>query len=345
MPFVFLTKPNDEMFNFTSLPNNFTLNDFRNACSKVGDLINYRILIGDKQLCLENENIFNRQKNLINDGAEILLLPRAPGGTFIEICLLKEIILEELKTELIKLNRPMKQCSICTCEELCIPIHCINVCIDCFPNYLQETNFRLRCIQEKEDEELKRLLQYRRAPKTYPCGEEIDYRVLFKTTDFIDKWSVLCDVMELITNIDCQICYCGALLFNKTMYSKQQCTNCYRWLCFFCNKNWDDRSMVNKLYTCENTDCEYQRRLNYELVPLEGSGKTMIPNRRCCPKCFNVGGYGEKCKYHCCPHCKHKFCFICLKPEQECQPSFQRMNSEQCTLANQNYSMFPRVCD
>lgn len=345
MVFIRLKKPNDRMDDFIVLPHNFNLNDFRNACHKVGDLINYRLLIEDKQLCLDNENIFNRQKNLITNGVEILLLPRAPGGTFIEISLLKEILLEELKIELNKLNRIMKECSICTCEELCVQIHCISVCVDCFPNYLQETNFRLRCIQEKEDEELRRLLHFQKAPKTHPCGEEIDYRVLFKTTEFIDKWSVLCDVMQLITNIDCQICYCGALLFNMTMYSKQQCTNCRRWLCFFCNKNWNDYSMMNKKYTCENIDCEYQRRLIYELVPLGGSDRAMIPNRRCCPKCFNVGGYGEKCQYHCCPHCKHRFCFICLRPEDECKIGFRSANPSKCELAEQNYLMFPRVCD
>ncbi|CAF4990510.1 unnamed protein product, partial [Rotaria sp. Silwood1] len=28
----------------------------------------------------------------------------------------------------------------------------------------------------------------------------------------------------------------------------------------------------------------------------------MVPDRRCCPKCFIVGGYSAQCKYHRCPH-------------------------------------------
>lgn len=347
MLFITFATPNDEKIYRSILPNNFTLGILRSSLPALGDLINYRLVVGDKQLCLDNENIFNRQKHLIQDNVRILLLPRAPGGTFIELSLLKEMLLEELKTELPKLNRETKVCEFCQCEELCAVIHCINVCIDCFPNYLQDTNFKLRCTHEEIDRELMWVPSYRKAPKTHPCGIEIDYRTLFKSEDFINKWSVLCDVIEMVANIDCQICYCGALLFNMTMYSKQQCSNCRRWLCFFCNRNWNEASMVNTMYTCTDVDCEYQRRLVFDLVPLEGTNDDniiMIPDRRCCPKCFIVGGYGEKCKYHCCPHCKHKFCFICLETENDCKMKYHSSHSHQCTsVKKQTYSMFPRI--
>ncbi|CAF3865093.1 unnamed protein product, partial [Rotaria sp. Silwood1] len=98
--------------------------------------------------------------------------------------------------------------------------------------------------------------------------------------------------MELVKNIDCQICHCGALLFNMTMYSKQQCSNCQRWLCFFCNRNWNDEIMINGKYTCQDDDCEYQRRLKFELVNLERNKELKVPDRRCCPNCFIIGGYG-----------------------------------------------------
>ena len=340
------------------LPSNFNLSNFRSVVPEKGDLIGYRLIIQDKQLCLDNENIFNRQKHLIVRGARILLLPRAPGGSFIEITLLKELLVEDLKNEVPKLDRVKRECDFCRCEELCAVIHCTSVCSDCFANYLDDSNFELRCTKHIPNFGLDQLRlrlvgrysdneiqsHYPGAFKGHPCGKLIDYRAFFKTTDFIDRWSVLCDVMDMIKNIDCQICYCGALLLNMTMYSKQQCSNCHRWLCFFCNRTWNDELMENKRYTCSDDDCEYQRRLVFELVPLEHNKAIMVPDRRCCPKCYIVGGYGAQCKYHSCPHCKHQFCFICLETENDCKAIYKSRHNHQCTsVKNQDYSMFPRM--
>ncbi|CAF3378315.1 unnamed protein product [Rotaria socialis] len=353
------------------LNDNFTLTDIRNAVPELGDLIQFRLLIDDDQLCLEKESIFNRQKPLILQNPRITLLRRAPGGTFIEISLLKQILLEDLKEEFKKLDLTTSECYFCKCPELCATIHHTNICVDCFPNYLHDTNFQLRCMREVSpfhrysmifrgannitiscsptDEEKLGLdfqdivLSNRRSDKNL-CTRIIDYQTFFKSSQFIDKWSILCEITDLIKNIDCQICYCGALLFNMTMFAKQQCTSCQRWLCFFCNRNWNDQCMKNGRFTCTDDDCEYQRRLSFDLVPLQRNKALMVPDRRCCPNCFIVGGYGIQCKYHGCPHCKHQFCFICLETEEDCKRIYKVDCDHQCApIKKQNYSMFPCI--
>ena len=113
----------------------------------MANLSKYRLLIKDQVLCLDNETIFNRQKHLIHSYIQILVLNQAAGGTFIEISLLKEIILEALKNEWTKIDREIAICDFCMCPEICATIHRTFICIDCFPNYLKQTNFELRCIK------------------------------------------------------------------------------------------------------------------------------------------------------------------------------------------------------
>jgi hypothetical protein len=362
---------NDSKSYSVELNDNFTLTDIRNAVPALGDLIQFRLLIDDVQLCLEKEAIFNRQKQLISGDPHITLLRRAPGGTFIEISLLKQIILEELKEEFKSLDLTSCKCDFCQCPESCATIHHTNICIDCFPNYLQDTNFQLRCMRQismscirsmlfrrtndatmscsPEDEnklwsDFEDIILSDRTVKKNLCSRVIDYQTFFKSPQFIDRWTILCDVTDLIKNIDCQICYCGALLFNMTMYAKQQCTSCQRWFCFFCNRNWNDECMKNAKFTCTDDDCEYQRRLSFDLVPLERNKELMVPDRRCCPNCFIVGGYGVQCKYHGCPHCKHQFCFICLETENDCKRIYKVDCDHQCApVKKQSYSMFPRI--
>jgi hypothetical protein len=175
------------------------------------------------------------------------------------------------------------------------------------------------------------------------CEFIADYRTFFKTADFIDRWSILCDIRDLLKNIDCQICYCGALLFNMTMSAKQQCSNCQRWLCFFCNQTWNDATMKDIMYTCTD-ECEYQRRIQYDLVPLFNAPTIMVPDRRCCPNCFLAGGYAHACKYHSCPFCRYQFCFICLETDADCKEKYNSSAYAQCTtVKKQDYSMFPRI--
>ncbi|CAF0955888.1 unnamed protein product [Didymodactylos carnosus] len=317
-----------------SLIHSFTLDHFRNSVPVLGDLGKYRLLIDDTQLCLDNENIFNTQKRLLYNGVKVTLLDRTYNGTLIEKTLLKEIVLEDLKTELPKLTKVTAVCMFCMCQEQCSIIHCTHVCADCFNNYLEQTDMQLKCLKESRNP----------ADEKRICNTVVEYKTFFKTPEFIDKWSILCDVEDMIKNIDCQICYCGALLFNMTLYSKQQCSNCTRWLCFFCNRNWDAAKMNDVQYTCEDVDCTYERKLAYELVPLVNNPNVLIPNRRCCPKCFRIGAFDNRCKYHCCPNCSHEFCFICLLTKDQCESIFKSDCYSQCTsIETQHYSMFPKI--
>jgi hypothetical protein len=357
----------------TLLPKEFTLSDFIQAEPALGDLTKFRLLINEQILCLDNEAIFNRQKHLFSTSAQITVLNQAAGGTFIEISLLKEMLLEDLKSEWTKIDCTIAICDFCMCIEMCATIHRTRVCLDCFPNYLKETNFELRCTRQIVDRddlyrishrtsssgndlvlcklnlsfELNNPPQKSDTPRDQAakfCESTVDYRKFFKTTEFIDRWSVLCDITDLLKNIDCQICYCGALLFNMTMSAKQQCSNCQRWFCFFCNRTWNDQAMKDLIYTCTD-ECEYQRRIQYDLIPLaHAAPQIMVPDRRCCPNCFLPGGYGAACKYHSCPYCRHQFCFICLETEADCKKKYNSSAYKECTaVRKQNYSMFPRI--
>lgn len=355
------------------LPDNFTRLDLIQAVPTLGDLTEYRLLIKDQALYLDDDAIFNRQKHLIDDFTDIILLNPASRGTFIEISLLKEIILEDLKNEWKKIDLSLKTCDICMCLEMCATIHHTYICLDCFPNYLKETNFELRCTRQIIDRDDRYRFSHRassdndlvvckpRSPSELNpqaqkpgkmkyqivkfCEATTDYRVFFKTPEFIDRWSILCDVTDLLKNIDCQICHCGTVLINMTLSAKQQCSNCYRWLCFFCNRTWNDETMKNHQYTCTD-DCEYQRRLEYELVPLYNDPEIMVPDRRCCPKCFIVGGYANACKYHSCPYCRYQFCFICLKTDENCKSRNGDDPYGPCTaVKKQDYSIFPCIDD
>ncbi|CAF1138353.1 unnamed protein product [Adineta steineri] len=127
------------------------------------------------------------------------------------------------------------------------------------------------------------------------------------------------------------------------MSAKQQCSSCQRWLCFFCNRTWNDQTMKDLMYTC-TSECEYQRRIQYDLVPLLHAPTIMVPDRRCCPNCFLSGGYGTACKYHSCPYCRHQFCFICLETEADCKEKYKSSAYAKCIdVQKQNYSMFPRI--
>ncbi|CAF1080867.1 unnamed protein product [Adineta ricciae] len=368
--FTFKTSKDGEIFAF--LPDDFTRSDLIGALPALGDLTKYRLVVNDQVLCLNNEAIFNRQKHLILDGATIILLNQATGGTFIEISLLKEMLLEDLKSEWPKIDHTLSICDFCLCLELCGTIHGTKVCLDCFPNYLKETNFELRCKKQIVDRNDLYRVSHRTSSsgtdlvlckltpssdllsaanaKDKPrdqaavfCEASVDYQKFFKTPEFIDRWSVLCDMTDLLKNIDCQICYCGAFLVNMTLHAKQQCSNCQRWLCFFCNRTWDNQTMKDLRYTCTN-ECQYERRIEYELVPLLNAPEIMVPDRRCCPNCFLAGGYGTACKYHSCPYCRHQFCFMCLETEADCKTKHKSGPYRACTaVKKQDFSIFPRL--
>jgi len=147
-----------------------------------------------------------------------------------------------------------------------------------------------------------------------------------------------------LKNMDFHLCKCGSLALNETMCSRQQCQSCKRLMCFFCNVDWDDKTMHNGKFTCK-VNCTWKTRLTFQSIPWKGS---TIPNRRCCPKCGLCGVFGNDCKYHTC-ECSYEFCFICLASKEECKRAHHRKQSmpmyERCAADEkiQNYRVFPRM--
>jgi hypothetical protein len=144
---------------------------------------------------------------------------------------------------------------------------------------------------------------------------------------------------------------CGKFFINTTMYARQQCPYCKRWMCFFCNFDWDSATMSNQQYTCSPT-CTYQQYLIFELTEMAGHPDVKLPSARCCPKCSTHGFYGDKCRMHKCNRCSRDrdgpgywFCFFCLKTDTECRrihPSI--VDFAKCgEPVVQTYQVFPRI--
>eukprot|EP01133_Synstelium_polycarpum_P014914 gene14914-17635_t len=152
--------------------------------------------------------------------------------------------------------------------------------------------------------------------------------------------------LELMRNINCQICRCGCFSINETLYANQKCPLCSRDYCFFCNRDWQSGSMKNNKYYC-SVGCNYKTIISYELVPLAYDDSIKLPNRRCCPSCLTPGAYDSKCKYHTCsnPKCNKKtFCFICLLDQAECQAKYKSNYAHKCTeIVEQKYTDFPHL--
>ncbi|CAF0873101.1 unnamed protein product [Adineta steineri] len=83
----------------------------------------------------------------------------------------------------------------------------------------------------------------------------------------------------------------------------------------------------------------------FEMVNIHPSYATgpvkSLPNRRCCPKCFQVGAYGNKCQMHTCLNCNTIFCFICLREPAVCTSDIQHC----MPVRIQDYSIFPKSTD
>ncbi|CAF0789747.1 unnamed protein product [Adineta steineri] len=177
------------------------------------------------------------------------------------------------------------------------------------------------------------------------CKQVLTPEKFFKTPQFIQSVVELHEPTLMARYIDFQICTCGAFSINSTMFAKQKCDNCKRWFCFFCNSDWDEeeRKMCNEKYTCK-VNCFWETKISYQLVTLAFNESMQVPNRRCCPKCFECGSYDEQCKYHKCK-CGHTFCFICLKSEEDCRRDFNSTYNQLCgDVAQQSYTIFPRLC-
>ncbi|CAF1325259.1 unnamed protein product [Didymodactylos carnosus] len=239
----------------------------------------------------------------------------------------KQTILNELQEEVMNIQLPERttECMICLQDVSCIRIHCsVSICLECFPRYFVNYDYQLKCLI---------------------CGKFDEYENVFPTQAFIKSLYQLDSTSEMMKNIDFQICTCGSYAINETMYSKQQCSSCKRWLCFFCDSDWDEsKGMKNQLYTCTQ-NCLYETKLLYKLVPLSMNLEVQVSNRRCCPKCYYTGDYEVgKCKYHSCK-CGHQFCFICLETEEDCKTKYKSAYNRPCAaIKKQEYTHFPRIC-
>ncbi|CAF2369033.1 unnamed protein product [Rotaria sp. Silwood2] len=249
------------------------------------------------------------------------------GSGLVDIDSHKATILVDLQDELRKIptQQTNSECMICTEEKMCIKFCCSSIiCKECFPNYFANYDYKIICLT---------------------CNKTVSPDKVFVTPQFIQSLVQLDETTLMARNIDFQICTCGALSINSTMYAKQKCNNCQRWLCFFCNSDWDEtvKKMRNEKYTCK-VNCFWETKITYQLVSLAYNTAMKVANRRCYPKCFECGSYDSKYKYHVCK-CGHKFCFICLKTEEECKRDFKSAYNQPCgAVAQQTFHIFPRLC-
>lgn len=308
------------------LPNDFSIDHFKKLVAEKIDtaaIEHYRFVANNKDLCLEDEAEFSKRKHLIKNGVTIFLLRRMHGGGNVEVAVLVDIINQELPGELPKLSKTSAECVVCLDDKQCLKLCCTTICLTCFPSYFKSKDLQLTCMV---------------------CQRSTPFTSFFVSPDFIRSLESLTTIRQLLKHIDCQICQCGMLAVNETMYAQQTCQQCRRIFCFFCNKDWNHgpERRQNACYTC-HVNCDYETKLNFDLVPYVQNKNISIPNSRCCPKCFNVGGYDGKCKYHECVVCQHTFCFLCLLPKSECSTTFDSIKKQCAEARRQDFSIFPRI--
>lgn len=281
----------------------------------------YRFVVNGIDLNVQDKVEFEKNKHLIKQQTTIYFLQRCRGGTSVDKTTLEEIIRVALPSEMEKIPKVTAQCQGHFDTTQCISLCCFKYCSDCFIRCFKAQSFQLACIK---------------------CKKNIPYKQFFKSEDFIQTLESLSFISNFPTYIDCQICRCKNLLYNETMYSRQYCEYCKRWLCFFCNSDWNNSAMKNDQYTCHN-DCVYELMITQTFIPMYNQQKELIPNKRICPKCFMDGGYGNGCQYNQCPHCQHWFCYRCLEPEETCKDNCSKL-AKRCTqMKPQTYSTFPRL--
>ncbi|CAF0841199.1 unnamed protein product [Adineta steineri] len=289
---------------------------------------NYRLMTGGQELILNDEKKFNEQKPLIEKSPRIYVLQRMKGGCItgdmVDIDTHKEIILKDLKDELQKIPTDLKSgvCLICMDQKPCYVQCHMTMCIECFADNFKHYHFKLKCSE---------------------CNKTRPYELFFKSPEFISSLYQLDETAPMARNIDFQICLCGSMAINETMYSHQQCQECKRFLCFFCNEDWDGQKMKNQKYTC-GYNCKWENYITYTLQPTAYNKKLLIPTHRICPKCKVCGAKDDACKYHECALCKHWFCFICLESKDDCVKKHKSEYNRPCVaIKKQDYSVFPRL--
>ncbi|KAF9173151.1 hypothetical protein BGX21_010058 [Mortierella sp. AD011] len=326
---VFFRRPNGGT-ETKQLEEGFTLDSFIKTAGDVlgssnrADIIGWRYTVGAKPLDVKNEGAFEDCKKFITKDCNILILGRLLGGyTFPEA--LHDIAEQGLEDELDKVATHYAQCVVCLDDEKdCIKVCCVWMCREAFKSWIRDKQFRMSCAL---------------------CAKPIVPKDVFKTPEFIATLQVLEDEREVLKNIDCQLCLkCDALMHNETMYARQVCFSCDRAFCFFCNREWDTKTMTNQKNTC-GYGCIYETMISFQLIDFHYNSDVKIPSQRTCPKCFNFGAYDRKCKYHTCTACKFTFCFLCLEEQKVCEKKYESSYDHVCVKApiRQTYAMFPHL--
>ena len=303
------------------------LAEFRAVAERLfGSIENVRFLVKGQQINTDDASKFLEKKDLFREKCVIQLVQRMKGGYPPLHELLKQIHSAVPNTFKANANNGKAKCVACLDTKSCLQFNCPScnhvhiLCTDCAVQYFTLNELSLKC---------------------FSCQKVVDYhRIFANSASFVQMLDELQEMHDTVKNLDCQICLCGELQVNATLYSKQSCDNCKRTYCFFCNNQWDDQHMKNDQYTC-HYNCQYENAITFELVDLRGNSSVKVPNRRTCTKCRALGSYGDACQMHTCLMCKHQFCFICLRDQPICNYN----SDKKCTLAYQNYSIFPKSTD
>ncbi|KAI7818511.1 hypothetical protein BC939DRAFT_462706 [Gamsiella multidivaricata] len=326
---VFFRTPNGRLV-ARQLLDTLTLDDFIKTAGDVlgttirDEILSWRYTVGSKPLDVKNAKEFDKCKQHIIKECNIFVLGRLLGGsTFPDT--LQTIVEQQLEDELDKVATHSSECSICLDTDTdCLKACCVWMCSEDFKSWILDKQFKTSCIL---------------------CSKVIMLKDIFKSPEYIATVQALEDEKQLLQNMDCQRCLnCNVLMHNETMSSCQTCVKCHRLFCFFCNRNWNAATMLNRQNSC-GKECVYETMLSFQLVRFHYKRDMKIPSRRTCPRCFNFGAYDGKCKYHSCTVCKFTFCFLCLEEENECKRIHKSQYDHACvrTPVSQTYSMFPRL--
>jgi hypothetical protein len=155
--------------------------------------------------------------------------------SYMEIARLIDRVKQELLQELNKSMQTNAICAACQKIKKYTQLYCWPFWAECFITCYKTTNFKLNCTD---------------------CHKPVDPRRFFRSKAFLKLIDYLHQSRQMLHYINFQICRCGSLMSNDTTFSRQQCNACGREMCFFCNKDWDLRSMTNIECTCRN-NCDY----------------------------------------------------------------------------------------
>ncbi|CAF1427579.1 unnamed protein product [Adineta ricciae] len=244
----------------------------------------FRLLMAGKTIPFndstdEDKSRFEEMKKQMNPRTVILVGEKLSGGNDRQLFGMDAFAAKfftALRSELYKLPTSSGvQCLVCHGTKDCVQFICPkggcrnNVCKICLPEHFAQKGYILPCCI---------------------CKKVIELDSFIPGDSFKTEYDHFEDLIEQQRNIDFQICKCGKFFLNTTMYSRQQCPYCKRWMCFFCNFDWDSATMSNQKYSCSSS-CTYQQYLAFELVSMSSQPNVKLPSARCCPKCSTHGIY------------------------------------------------------